>query len=90
MPARQAHDLILDLAGNSGGTRDVLLYVHGFNSSFETAALDAARLSDALKFRGDTVLFSWPSRDSVFDYLADRESALWSRDALEDTLDNLI
>src|SRR5690606_26493068 len=36
-----------DLAGNSGGTRDVLLYVHGFNASFERAALDAARLSDA-------------------------------------------
>lgn len=80
----------LDLAGNSGGTRDVLVYVHGFNESFETAALDAARLSDALKFRGDTVLFSWPSRDSVFNYLADRESAVWSRDALEATLANLI
>lgn len=80
----------LDLAGNSGGTRDVLVYVHGFNESFETAALDAARLSDALKFRGDTVLFSWPSRDSVFNYLADRESAVWSRDALEATFANLI
>ena len=73
----------LDLGGNSGGKRDVLVYVHGFNATFERAALDAARLSDALKFRGDTVLFSWPSRDSVFDYLADRESAVWSRDALE-------
>lgn len=80
----------LELVGNSGGTRDVLVYVHGFNASFERAALDAARLSDALKFRGDTVLFSWPSRDSVFDYLADRESALWSRDALEDTLEKMI
>lgn len=80
----------LDLAGTSGGPRDVLVYVHGFNETFEGAALDAARLSDALKFRGDTVLFSWPSRDSVFDYLADRESAIWSRDALEDTLDAMI
>ncbi len=80
----------LDLAGNPGGTRDVLVYVHGFNESFETAALDAARLSDALKFRGDTVLFSWPSRDSLFNYLADRESAVWSRDALENTLATLV
>jgi esterase/lipase superfamily enzyme len=79
-----------ELAGNAGGTRDVLLYVHGFNNTFEKAALDAARLSDALKFRGNTVLFSWPSRDSVFDYMADRESAMWSRDALEDVLGTLI
>ena len=44
------------------GRRDVLVYVHGFNQTFETAALDAARLSDGLKFRGDTMLFSWPPR----------------------------
>jgi esterase/lipase superfamily enzyme len=80
----------LDLTGDAGGTRDVLVYVHGFNATFERAALDAARLSDALKFRGDTVLFSWPSRDSVFDYMKDRESAVWSRDALEDTFNTLL
>ncbi len=72
------------------GRRDVLVYVHGFNQTFETAALDAARLSDGLKFRGDTMLFSWPSKNSVFNYIYDRESALWSRDALEEMLDQLI
>jgi esterase/lipase superfamily enzyme len=71
------------------GRRDVLVYVHGFNQTFETAALDAARLSDGLKFRGDTMLFSWPSKNSVFNYIYDRESALWSRDALEEMLDHL-
>jgi esterase/lipase superfamily enzyme len=80
----------LTFAGDAGGPRDVLVYVHGFNATFERAALDAARLSDALKFRGDTLLFSWPSRDSVFDYMADRESAVWSRDALEDVLNSLL
>lgn len=70
--------------------RDVLVYVHGFNQTFETAALDAARLSDGLKFRGETMLFSWPSKNSLLNYIYDRESALWSRDALEDMLDQLI
>lgn len=70
--------------------RDVLVYVHGFNQTFETAALDAARLSDGLKFRGDTMLFSWPSKNSLLNYIYDRESALWSRDALEDMLDQLM
>jgi esterase/lipase superfamily enzyme len=70
--------------------RDVLVYVHGFNQSFETAALDAARLSDGLEFRGETMLFSWPSKNSLMSYMYDRESAMWSRDALEGMLDELI
>jgi len=72
------------------GRRDVLLYVHGYNETFESAALDAARLSDGLGFRGETVLFSWPSRAKILDYLTDRESAMWSRDALETVLDDLV
>lgn len=70
--------------------RDVLIYVHGFNQTFETAVLDAARLSDGLEFRGETMLFSWPSRNSVLNYIYDRESAMWSRDALEGMLNDLI
>lgn len=74
----------------SHARRDVLVYVHGFNQSFETAVLDAARLSEGLEFRGDTMLFSWPSKNSLMNYIYDRESALWSRDALESMLDELI
>jgi esterase/lipase superfamily enzyme len=72
------------------GDEDVLLYVHGFNQSFETATLDAARLAEGLRFDGQTVLFSWPSHNKLFDYMADRESATWSRDALETTLESLV
>ncbi|WP_043748121.1 alpha/beta hydrolase [Methylobacterium nodulans] len=66
--------------------RDVLLYVHGYRESFETASVSAARLSDGIRFRGVSGLFTWPSAGSTFDYGYDRESALWSRDALEDLL----
>lgn len=72
------------------GRRDVLIYVHGFNQNFETAVLDSARLSDGLKFSGQTMMFSWPSKNSMLNYIYDRESALWSRDALEDMLDQLV
>ena len=75
---------------NGARGRDVLVYIHGFNQTFEAAALDAARLSDGLKFRGETMLFSWPSKNSLLNYIYDRESALWSRDALEEMLDQLI
>jgi esterase/lipase superfamily enzyme len=74
----------------SGDLRDVLLYVHGYNETFASATLDAARLSDGLSFHGDTLLFSWPSSNKLLDYISDREKALWSRDALETTLDSLL
>jgi esterase/lipase superfamily enzyme len=79
-----------DLIPSTDGGHDVLLYVHGYNTTFETAVLDAARLSDGIKFVGDTMAFSWPSRASLLDYGYDRESAMWSRDALQQVLDGLI
>ena len=79
-----------DLLGPAAGMRDVLLYVHGFNQTFETAALDAARLSNGIRFHGETMVFSWPSKAQLFDYGYDRESAMWSRDALEQVLSSLI
>ena len=66
--------------------RDVLLYVHGYRESFESAAVSAAMLSDGIRFRGASALFTWPSAAAAFDYGYDRESALWSRDAFEDLL----
>jgi esterase/lipase superfamily enzyme len=67
-----------------------MVYVHGFNQSFEQATLDAARLADGVKFRGETILFTWPSRSALLDYIHDRDSAMWSRDALESMLMELI
>ena len=66
--------------------RDVLLYVHGYRETFETAAAGAAGLADGIGFRGATGLFTWPSSGATLDYGYDRESALWSRDALETLL----
>jgi esterase/lipase superfamily enzyme len=76
--------------GQATSGRDVLIYVHGFNQTFETAALDAVRLSDAIRFRGETLAFSWPSRAKLLDYGYDRDSAMWSRDALHAVLDALL
>jgi esterase/lipase superfamily enzyme len=79
-----------DLLAQAGGGRDVLIYVHGFKQTFETAALDAARLSDGIKFRGRTMVFSWPSKAGLFDYAYDRESAMWSRDDFERVLSSIV
>ena len=67
--------------------RGILVYIHGFRNTFEEAALDAAHLSDGISFNGDTMVFSWPSKAGLFDYVSDRESAMWSRDPFERVLD---
>jgi esterase/lipase superfamily enzyme len=79
-----------DLLNQATSGRDVLIYIHGYNQTFETAALDAARLSDGIKFAGETMAFSWPSRAKLLDYNYDRESATWSRDALAQVLEDLL
>jgi esterase/lipase superfamily enzyme len=78
------------LLAQESSTRDLLIYVHGFKQTFETAALDAARLSDGIRFNGETMVFSWPSRAGLFDYSYDRESAMWSRDGFERVLDSVL
>ena len=79
---------VSDLLAQGGG--DVLIYVHGFKQTFETAALDAAHLADGIKFRGQTMVFSWPSKAGLFDYAYDRDSAMWSRDDFERVLQSVV
>ena len=81
---------VSNLLANAGGGPDVLIYVHGFKQTFEAAALDAAHLSDGIKFRGQTMVFSWPSRAGLFDYAYDRDSAMWSRDGFERVLHSVV
>jgi esterase/lipase superfamily enzyme len=79
-----------DLIPQAPLPRDLLVYVHGYNNTFEYSALSAAQLSDEIKFKGETMVFSWPSKGTLFDYGYDRESAMWSRDALEQVFARLI
>jgi esterase/lipase superfamily enzyme len=80
-----ANDAATAMARAATG-RDVLFYVHGYNETFETAARGAAALADGVNFSGHAGLFAWPSGGRLIAYAYDRESALWSRDALLDTL----
>jgi esterase/lipase superfamily enzyme len=70
--------------------REVLLYIHGYKESFESAALSSIALADGIGFLGVPMLFTWPSKAALFDYGYDRESALYSRDALETVLIQLL
>jgi esterase/lipase superfamily enzyme len=51
-----------------GGSRDVVLFIHGFNQSFTEAGRDAAQFAMDLPFRGASIFYAWPSQDSVGHY----------------------
>ena len=70
--------------------RDTLMFVHGYNQTFEAASRDIAQLSDGIRFKGNTALFTWPSKGGLLDYGYDRESALLARDPFSEVLSALL
>jgi esterase/lipase superfamily enzyme len=73
----------------AGPTRHVLLFVHGYNTRFEEAVYRFAQITHDSGAQVLPVLFTWPSRGKLFDYVYDRESATYSRDGLEAVLQAL-
>jgi len=60
------------------GNPGILLFIHGYNSSFADAARRAGQLAFDLKFPGATLLFSWPSRAATLEYTVDEQAAEWA------------
>lgn len=67
-------------------TRRVMVFVHGFNNTFEDSVYRFAQIVHDSGADVAPVIFTWPSRASIFDYNYDKESTNYSRDALETTL----
>ena len=53
------------------GERDAVIFVHGYNVSFENAAVRAAQIGFDLSVKGAMAFFSWPSRGALKGYSAD-------------------
>ena len=68
--------------------REALIYIHGFNQTFQDAVEVAATLAVDLEIDGSAVAFAWPSKGSVFPYAADMDEtmALTNKRALKDLL----
>ncbi len=70
-------------------SRDVLIFIHGFNNTFEDAALRTAQVAYDLGFKGTTMMFSWPSNGSAVDYTQDGTNADWARPHLMSFLEDI-
>jgi esterase/lipase superfamily enzyme len=68
---------------------DLLLFLHGYNVTFEAAVRRAAQLAYDLTFNGIVVLFSWPSLGKLPGYLADAARAEASAQPLSELLELL-
>ncbi|OIO01946.1 MAG: hypothetical protein AUJ49_06985 [Desulfovibrionaceae bacterium CG1_02_65_16] len=69
--------------------REVLVFIHGFDNSFEDAARTSARIGVGLGFNGAMLLYSWPSAGSPASYLSDRNNAYWAVQGLKNLLTEL-
>lgn len=67
-------------------SRRVLVFVHGYNTQFADAVYGFAQFVHDSGTPAVPVLFTWPSRAKLLAYGYDRESANFSRDALEGVL----
>ncbi len=70
-------------------SRRVLVFVHGFNNRYEDAVYRFAQIVHDSRADVAPVLFTWPSRGSIFAYNYDKESTNYSRAALEEMLRRL-
>jgi len=58
--------------------KEALVFVHGYNVSFEEAARRAGQLKYDLSFPGPVLFFSWPSRGIPVGYAHDEDNIEWS------------
>ncbi|MBU2326618.1 MAG: alpha/beta fold hydrolase [Alphaproteobacteria bacterium] len=67
-----------------------VVFVHGYNYNFQESLFRLAQLKTDSNVEGTPVLFSWPSLAALPAYVADKESATYSRDALADLLSDMV
>jgi esterase/lipase superfamily enzyme len=80
----------LESAAQTTKTAELLIFLHGFNVTFEEAAMRAAQFVCDSGFAGIVLLFSWPSRGKLPLYWADEDSAVSSGDILAGFLKGLV
>lgn len=56
-------------------TKEAFVFVHGYNVSFEDAAIRTAQLTYDFGFKGAPIFYDWPSKASLLGYVADESAA---------------
>ncbi|MEM1362771.1 MAG: alpha/beta hydrolase [Pseudomonadota bacterium] len=73
-------------ASDRSGERESVIHVHGYNTTHGEAVYGAAQVAYDMDVPVPMVIFSWPSAAQTKGYVYDRDSALISRDQLEELI----
>lgn len=84
-------DFYRDVADTVGRSprKEALVFVHGFNVSFESAVYRTAQVAYDLSFDGAPILYSWPSVGTAAGYPVDANNSEWTIDHLHWFLEDL-
>lgn len=61
------------------GSRDIIIYTHGYNVDFDYSTLVSKQLQHFLGYRGAFISYNWTATPSRFAYFKDQESAMATR-----------
>lgn len=62
------------------------LFIHGYNVSFANAAKRTAQITYDLKFDGEPVFYSWPSKGELSGYMTDEANIKWAQTNIKNFL----
>ncbi|MCI2400079.1 alpha/beta fold hydrolase [Aliiroseovarius subalbicans] len=79
-----------ELRGRPRGDRQVVLFVHGYNSLFAEGLYRFAQMRTDVGIPDVAVHYSWPSGGNPFGYVYDRDSMLFARDGLEEMINAVV
>ena len=78
------------LSGSQRFKDHAIVFVHGYNTSFDHAIYRTAQIAYDIKFDGGAFAYSWPSGGAVASYTYDRESAGAAQPYLRQFLDLVV
>ena len=84
-------DFVLNIGSSisHSSEQSVLLFVHGFNVTFEEAVRRTAQLVYDLEYQGVAMTYSWPSAGALWKYTVDESSVDWTVPHLQQVLSSL-
>jgi len=68
----------LEQRAETDAWREALVFIHGYNTSFEDASRRTAQLAHDLRYGGIAAFFSWPSAAGSADYTRDSQNAAYA------------
>jgi len=80
-----------DVAGSVGSSpgKEAFVFVHGYNVSFQGAAIRTAQLAYDFGFKGAPIFYSWPSRARLIGYEDDEKTVTQSTEDLRQFLQDV-